>query len=124
MARSSASADAARCQRPLHCGKRAQILPRKPQTEAADALSPLFVVRGEDAPALPAPASLGEVPDRAAVPPVGRAATDRASVARAASCPFAAQSGPVRVASLPRTQSAGWRREVPGAAGVVRSVGA
>ena len=76
-------------------------------------------------------ADSAHVPAASALPSAGlecvprlsdrKAAPDRASVVRAASCPFAAQSGPVRVASFPRRQNAGWRHKVPGVTGVARS---
>lgn len=79
-------------------------------------------------------ADSAHVPAASALPSAGlecvprlsdrKAAPDRASVVRAASCPFAAQSGPVRVASFPRRQSVEWRHEVQPKAAALRFAGA
>ena len=122
MARGLGNAGAARCRTAWHHWRQAEISPQRHRTEAAVAPCSRSMPHAGVVPAPPVPAlpSAG----LACVPRLSgrRAAPDRASVVRAASYPFAAQSGPVRVASSPRRQSVEWRHEVQGVTGAVRSV--
>ena len=123
MAHVFGNAGAARCRTAWHRWRRVEILPRTLQTSGVAEFCLQAMPHADSA----------HVPAASALPSAGlecvprlsdrKAAPDRASVVRAASCPFAAQSGPVRVASFPRRQNAGWRRVVQPKAAALRVAG-
>lgn len=120
MARGFGNAGAARYRRAWHRWRQVEILPRKLQTSGVAEFC-LQAIPHADSALVPLASALPAArPDCTFVPSVQRAASDRASVVLAASCPFAVQNVLARVASFPRRQSVEWRHEVPGVTGVVR----
>ena len=124
MARGFGNAGAARCRTAWHRWRRVEILPRTLQTWGVAEFCLQAMPHADSVHVPPASALPAARPECAFVLSVPQTAPDRASVVRAASCPFAAQSGPVRVASFPRRQNAGWRRVVQPKAAALRFAGA
>ena len=124
MAHVFGNAGAARCRTAWHRWRRVEILPRTLQTWGVAEFCLQAMPHADSVHVPPASALPAARPECAFVLSVPQTAPDRASVVRAASCPFAAQSVPVRVASFPRRQSVEWRREVQPKAAALRFAGA